>query len=197
MANQNGGKYGFTGLFPIKPGQTAELRGFLRTLDESSEYPRGSPLSEVPIIHMARFVVIDRLAYQGTPAKVDTLKSAYLLFLCDFDGFSVDVLIRAMVKYIPDHLETIWRHCRGFPGIKSGDGLSTYFEQCQVTTNVLLADQPDASVNDVLKGLMYRHELRKFVRYVQEAQPSPAELKAEFEKMWQGLQEVRLSAGKL
>ncbi|MEH2532489.1 hypothetical protein V1277_001130 [Bradyrhizobium sp. AZCC 1588] len=197
MANQNGGKYGFTGLFPITPGQTAELRTFLRKLDESVKYPRGSPLSEVSIVHMARFVMIDRLAYQGTPAKVDALKSAYLLFACDFDGFSIDVLIRAMVKYIPCELEAIWRHCRGFPGIESCDDLAAYFEQCQITTNLLLADQPDASVNDILKGLMYRRRLVKFIKHVQKAQPSPEELKARFEKMWRSLQAVRPSAGKL
>jgi hypothetical protein len=196
MANQNGRTYGFTGLFPIKVGQTAELRTFLRTLDHN-KYPRGSPLSEVPIVHMARFVVIDRLAYQGTPAKVDTLKSAYLLFACDFVGFSVDVLIRAMVKYIPCELEAIWRHCLKFPGTVSCDDLSAYFEQCQITTNLLLADQPDASVNDILKGLMYRRRLTEFVRHVQEAQPSSAELKNDFKKMWQSLQQVRPRAGEL
>ncbi|MCK1642155.1 hypothetical protein IVA95_32540 [Bradyrhizobium sp. 157] len=197
MANQNGKKYGFTGLFPIKVGQTAELRTFLRTLDDSLEYPRGSPLSEVPIVHMARFVVIDRLAYQGTPAKVDTLKSAYLLFACDFDGFSIDVLIRAMVKYIPCELEAIWRHCRGFPGIESCDDLAAYFEQCQITTNLLLADRPNATVNDILKGLMYRRRLAEFIKHVQDAQPNPADLKADFERMWQSLQEVRPHAGDL
>ncbi|MDE5455805.1 hypothetical protein GWE18_23795 [Bradyrhizobium sp. CSA112] len=197
MANQNGEKYGFTGLFPIKVGQTAELRTFLRTLDHSIKYPRGSPLSEVSIVHMARFVVIDRLAYQGTPAKVDTLKSAYLLFACDFDGFSIDALIRAMVKYIPFELEIIWQHCRGFPGIESCDDLAAYFEQCQITTNLLLADQPDASLNDILKGLLYRRRLAQFIRHVQDTQPSPAELQADFERMWQSLQEVRPRAGEL
>ena len=197
MANQNGGTYGFTGLFPIEAGQTAALRTFLRTLDDSLNYPRGSPLSEVPIVHMARFVVIDRLAYQGTPAKADTLKSTYLLFACDFDGFSIDVLIREMVKHIPSQLETIWRHCLGFPGIESRDDLAAYFEQCQVTTNLLLADQPDASVSDILKGLMYQRRLAEFIRHVQDAQPNPAALKDDFERMWQSLQEVRPRAGEL
>ena len=195
MANQNGEKYGFTGLFPIKDGQTAALRAFLRTLDE--KYQRGSPLADVSIVHMARFVVIDRLAYQGTPAKVDTLKSNYLLFVCDFDGFSIDVLIREMVEHIPDQLETIWQNCRGFPGIKSRDGLSRYFERCQVTTNLLLADQPDATVNDILLGLMYRRGLGEFIRHVQETQPTPAELKEDFAKLWQRLQQVRPHAGDL
>ena len=197
MANQNGGKYGFTGLFPIKDGQTAALRTYLRTLDDTVEYPRGSPLSEVPIVHMARFVVIDRLTYQGTPAKADTLKSTYLLFACDFDGFSIDVLIREMVKNIPSQLKTIWRHCVGFPDIERRDDLAAYFEQCQVTTNLLLADQPDAEVNDILLGLMYRRRLGEFIKHVQDVQPAPDALKDDFERMWQGLQELRPRAGEL
>ena len=194
MANQNGGKFGFTSLFPIKVGETAALRVFLRTLDE---HPRGSPLCEVSIIHMARFVVIDRLAYQGIPAKADALKSNYLLFACDFDGFSIDVLIREMVERIPSRLKDVWRHCLGFPGIESCDHLAAYFEQCQVTTNLLLADQPDASVNDILKGLMHRRQLGEFIRHVQDTQPDPATLKSDFERMWQSLQQVRPCAGEL
>src|SRR4249920_3562377 len=107
MANQNGAKYGFTGLFPIVRGQSADLRSFLRWLDDKKDYPRGSPLSDVSIVHMARFVIIDRLAYQGAPAKVDTLDSHYLLFVCDFDGGSVDALIQAMVQNIPQQLTAI------------------------------------------------------------------------------------------
>lgn len=197
MANQNGGKYGFTGLFPIKDGETAVLRAFLRTLDDEVEYPRGSPLSEVSMMHMARFVVIDRLAYQGTPAKVDTLKSNYLLFACDFDGFSIDVLIREMVERIPRQLKAIWQHCLGFPDIESCDQLAAYFEQCQVTTNFFLADQPEASVNDILIGLMYRRRLGEFIRHVQVKRPSPAALKNDFELMWRSLQEDRPRAGEL
>ena len=76
MANQNGKKYGLTALFPIKAGEhAARLRTELRSWDA---HPRGSPLSEVPVIHMARFVIIDRLAYQGVPAERDDLRSAYL-----------------------------------------------------------------------------------------------------------------------
>ena len=53
MANQNGAKYGFTGLFPIARGQSANLRVLLRSLDDKESYPRGSPLSDVSIVHMA------------------------------------------------------------------------------------------------------------------------------------------------
>jgi len=188
MANQNGAKYGFTGLFPIKmDGHSAKLRTLLRSLDDTQCYPRGSPLSKVPIVHMARFVIVDSLPYQGAPTKLDTLKSHYLLFACDFDGYSVDTLIHAMVDKMPE-VTAIWDHCVGFPGIESLDRLAAYFEQCQLTTNLLLVDQPEASVDDILKGLMYRRRLSEFIRQVQQQPPGPAALQRDFTLMWRSLQ---------
>ena len=198
MANQNGAKYGFTGLFPIKTGgHSANLRTLLRSLDDPRHYPRGSPLSNVPIVHMARFVIIDRLAYQGLPAKVDTLKSDYLLFVCDFDGYSVDTLIHAMVRNMGAHVTAIWDHCVHFPGIQSCDRLAAYFEQCQLTTNLLLADQPDASVDDILMGLTCRRRFGEFIRQVQRKPRNPAVLKRGFRRMWRSLQNEKPLAGDL
>ena len=198
MANQNGSKYGFTGLFPIKTGgNSANLRTLLRSLDDPRHYPRGSPLSHVPIVHMARFVIIDRLAYQGLPAKVDTLKSDYLLFVCDFDGYSVDTLIHEMVRNMPAQVTAIWGHCVRFPGIQSCDRLAAYFEQCQLKTNLLLADRPDASVDDILRGLMCRRRFGEFIRQVQHKPRDPAALKRDFMLMWQSLQKDRPLPGDL
>jgi hypothetical protein len=197
MANQNGAKYGFTGLFPIARGQSANLRVLLRSLDDKESYPRGSPLSDVSIVHMARFVIIDRLTYQGTPAKVDTLKSHYLLFVCDFDGRSIDALIRAMAQNIPHQITAIWGHCVRFPGIGSCDRLAAYFEQCQLETNLLLADQPDASVDEILVGLMCRRRLGDFIKQVQRKSPNPVLLKRGFMRMWRSLQKDMPRPGEL
>jgi hypothetical protein len=188
MANQNGTKYGFTGLFPITTGRSADLRALLRSLDDKQRYPRGSPLSDVSLVHMARFVIIDRLAYQGEPAKADALKSHYLLFVCDFDGRSVDALMHAMVQNIPHQVTAIWDHCVRFPGIRSCDRLAAYFEQCQLTTNLLLADQPEASVNDTLMGLTCRRRLGEFIKQIQRKPRNPAVLKRGFQRMWRSLQ---------
>jgi len=198
MANQNGAKYGFTGLFPIKAdGHSTNLRALLRSLDDKHSYPRGSPLSEVPIVHMARFVIIDGLPYQGTPAKLDTLKSHYLLFVCDFDGYSVDTLVQAMVHNMPRELTAIWDHCVRFPGTQSLDRLAAYFEQCQLKTDLLLADQPGASVDDILMGLVYRRRFAEFIRQVQHKPRAPAVLKRGFRRMWRSLQNDRPLAGDL
>ncbi|MGY3609087.1 MULTISPECIES: hypothetical protein [unclassified Bradyrhizobium] len=197
MANQNGEKYGFTGLFPIATNQSDDLRAFLRTLDDPRAYPRGSPLSHVPIIHMARMFIVDRLAYQGTPAKFDALKSDYLVFMCEFDGESVDALVQALAGNIPNEVATIWGRCLGFPGIHRRDLLSGYFERCQLKTTLFLADQPEASVSEILMALLCRRRLGEFVRLVQTNPRPPEVLQREFRQMWEGLQNERPSPGDL
>ena len=188
MANQNGKKYGFTGLFPIARNRSDDLRGYLRTLDDVTTYPRGSPLSDVPIIHMARLFIVDRLAYQGTPAKFDELKSDYLVFMCEFDGGSVDPLVQAMVSNVPNHVAGIWGSCIGFPGIQRCDQLSEYFERCQLTTSLFLADQPEASVSEILMALLCRQRLGEFIKQIQSNPRSPEVLQQDFAQMWQSLQ---------
>jgi hypothetical protein len=197
VANQNGEKYGFTGLFPIASNRSDDLRAFLRTLDDTHRYPRGSPFSHVPIIHMARLFIVDRLAYQGTPAKFDKLKSDYLVFMCEFDGESVDPLVQALVSNIPDEAVTIWGHCLGFPGIHRRDQLSEYFEQCQLETTLFLADQPEASVNEILMALLCRRRLSEFVKQIQSIPRPPDVLQRDFRQMWESLQNERPLPGDL
>lgn len=197
MANENGNKYGFTGLFPIMTNRSDDLRSFLRTLDDPRTYPRGSPFSNVPIIHMARLFIVDRLAYQGTPAKFDQLKSDYLVFMCEFDGGSVDPLVAALASNIPNEVATIWEHCLSFPGIQRRDQLCEYFERCQLKTTLLLADQPEASVNEILMALLCRRRLGEFVRLVQRKPRAPAVVQRGFRQMWRSLQNQRPLPGDL
>ncbi|MCA6113013.1 hypothetical protein [Bradyrhizobium cenepequi] len=173
------------------------MRAFLRTLDDTHKYPRGSPFSHVPIVHMARLFVVDRLAYQGTPAKFDKLKSDYLAFMCEFDGESVDPLVQAMVSNIPDEVGTIWGHCLSFPGTRRRDQLSAYFERCQLKTTLFLADQPEASVNEILTALLCRRRLGDFIKQIQANPPSPDVLRRDFREMWQSLQNQRPLPGDL
>jgi len=71
---------------------------------------------------LARFVIIDGLPYQGTPAKLDTLKSTLSAVRCDFDGYSVDTLVQAMVHNMPRELTAIWDHCVRFRAPKASIG---------------------------------------------------------------------------
>jgi hypothetical protein len=185
MANVNGNKFGLTCLFPILAGgeYTAELRRVLRAMDRNEVY--GSPLSKVNKVHMARFAIIDALAYQGLPAKHDSLISDYLLFMCDFDGSRVDTLVAAMVDEIGEKMDEIWTCCVAYPGRASKDRLTAYFEQCQLETNLFLADRPNDRVETILRALMYKRDFAKFVETYQ-ADPT-ADPQAAFQAMWAGL----------
>jgi hypothetical protein len=165
VANQNGNKYGFTALFPIKPGESALLRTHLRTLDRR---PCGSPLSCVSIVHMARLAIVDQMPYQGLPAKSDTLNSAYLLFLCEFDGTSADTLVQQLLQNIPGDVAAIWQHCRAFPGTQSVDRLADYFARCQLKTTLFLADRPIDSVEDILRALVYKQQFSELLIWFQQ-----------------------------
>jgi hypothetical protein len=190
MSNRSGGIYGFTGLFPLKAATSCSaLRSFLRSLDN---HPLGSPLSSLDLVHMARLVIIDRLAFQGEPAAQDHLMSAYLLFACDFDGAGVDDLTNAMAAKIPDMLNTVWRHCVGFPDIghlsDRRSELVRYFRRCQIPTNLFLADQPDHSVLHILQALALK---RMFADFVQQHQGSdPEVVRHEFHARWHAFQEA-------
>jgi hypothetical protein len=166
MANQKGNKYGLTALFPIKSGEhAARLRIYLRCLDS---HACGSPLSSVPIVHMARLAIIDQMPYQGLPAKSDILNSAYLLFLCEFDGTSSDSLVQQLVQNIPEEVAAIWQHCRAFPGTQSVDRLADYFQRCSIETTLFLADRPMESVGDILRALLYKQKFSELVVWFQQ-----------------------------
>jgi hypothetical protein len=184
MGNVNGKKYGLTSLFPILEGSHyADLRKYLRSMSSTNLF--GSPLSSVPMIHMARFAILDDLAFQGLPAKRDTLASRYMLFMCDFDGSTVEHLVRAMLENIPSVLDDVWTHCRAYPGRGSHDALIAFFEQCQLETNLFVADRPDDEVATILRALMCKREFVGFVEAYQRGQF--ADPRVAFQNMWLSL----------
>ena len=186
MASVNGKKFGLTCLFPIireDRTHSLQLRAHLRTMDSD---PYGSPLSRVPIIHMARFAIIGDLPYQGVPHNRDDLLSDYMLFVCDFDGTNVNTLVAAMIANIAEEVEAIWAHCAAYPGLGSKDGLTAYFERCQLQTNLFLADRPGDEVGHILRALVCKREFTTFVKEFQVR--SVDEQKARFEAMWEQLE---------
>jgi hypothetical protein len=97
----------------------------------------------------------------------------------------VDTLVAAMTDEIGTTMDAIWQHCVAYPGRSRKDGLTAYFEQCQLKTNLFLADRPDDRVETILRALIYKREFAKFVETYQ-ANP-PADPKAAFQAMWDGL----------
>jgi len=191
LPNRAGKKYGYTALFPIRDAASgALLRPHLNGL---SEHHCGSPFSEAETIHLLRFIIIDRLPFEGYPAKKESLRGPYLVVMCDFDGEDVAELARALVEHAPAAVYAVWRHCAAFPFAAYGDlarpdaadRLTEYLHRGQVKTALYLSDTPDATVPEILRSILAQAAFSAFVERSQTAAPS--RLKTEFFELWKGL----------
>jgi hypothetical protein len=192
MLNRFGKKYGYNGLFPIRDDRaTRLLRAHLQLLDK---HEFGSPFSGTDLVHLARFIIIDQLPYQGYPAKPERRGPGFLVFMCDFDGSDVSELAQALATACPEAVHGVWQHCDGFPfegaeAVANGgaEQLAAYLRSFQSATLLYLADQPDATVGQILRAM--RMQMR-FADFVAAHQGSSAKtLRADFAKLWAALEQ--------
>lgn len=104
-----------TVLTPILDGRESSLA---RCLDSLGDGP-SSPLSRVPGTHLARWVIIGDVVYEGAgQRRVDHLTQGRLLFSSNFDGGILPYLERLRAG-LGDVADAIWGHCVGYPGIRT------------------------------------------------------------------------------
>ncbi len=182
MANTADRAYGLTILSPIAPGLTADgvphdlaIRRELLALDTLAE----SPFAEMPTTHLARWVVIGSLPYEGIPAIVDSLATKYLLFTSNFDG-ALDEYLEMMRTRMPDAVTRIWSHCLAFPGVDNRGTFANYMKKCQVETSFFFGAYTKYTLDDVLRALDAQRRMAAFIADHQDRQSSPAELQRAF-----------------
>jgi hypothetical protein len=160
VANVTGQAYGLTVLSPIRTdlvgyvSRARILRGYLAGLPVGAE----SPFARVPMMHFARWVVLDTLPFEGYPSTDDMLASAYLLFVCEFDG-DLPEMLNMLASSIGDVVSDVYAHCVDFPGTHSLRAFQMYMTSCQIDTTFLYSSYPNDSVDDVLKALLLQREL--------------------------------------
>jgi hypothetical protein len=164
MANQSGQLYGLTILSPIILEPTKgvahdlALRKHLATLENDNR----SPFARVPGTHFARLVVMDDVVFVGSPSREEHLRSPYLVFTSDFDG-DLDAYLGSMARDVPNEVDTIWKHCAGYPGSEDAGKFSAYMKRCQVKTTFYFADVNDKTLGQTLKALQVKSELADFI----------------------------------
>src|SRR5580693_3387966 len=133
MANQNGQIYGLTILSPIIQGDSKDLTHATAIRWYLAHQPRDrrSPLAKVIGTHQARLVVMDDVVYVGAPACEEHLKSRYLVFETNFDG-DLDTYLTRMAREIPDFVDSVWKHCVGFPGAADPAVFAAYMKKCHI-----------------------------------------------------------------
>lgn len=164
MANQSGQIYGLTILAPILEGDTLDighataLRWYLASLPRDHT----SPFAQVSSTHFARLVVMDDVVFVGAPAIEEHLKSRYLVFETNFDG-DLDTYLTRMAREIPDVVDSVWKHCVGYPGVSDPAVFAAYMKKCQIETTFFFADVNNKTVQQNLKALQVQSALSHFI----------------------------------
>jgi hypothetical protein len=175
MANQSGSVYGLTILSPIAAKAKGEDSPALAIRKYLAHLPvdEGSPFAKVSSTHLARLVVMDDVVFVGSPAHEEHLLSQYLIFESNFDG-GLDQYLKRMADEIPEHVDAVWRHCVGYPGVKNPAAFTAYMKQCQLTTTFYFADVNNKTVQQTLEALATQKALADFIELVERLRSSPA-----------------------
>jgi hypothetical protein len=130
-----------TVITPIIPGKADVLKQVLKSIQTKPD----SPLKRINTIHYARWVIIDN----GTR----------LLFTSNFDG-KWQAYLSDFVEKAPEGLDAIWSNCVGYPGAKPIDKFMAYVNAHEVNADLFYAAYPDATVNEVQKGLRVQKQVQ-------------------------------------
>ena len=189
-ANRYDKHYAYTALFPVADTEAGrELRVHLNGLDT---HLYGSPFSGSKIIHLLRFIVIDRLPYEAYPNREEGLGSPYLVVMCDFDGDDVTDLARSLAADAAAAVCDVFGRCRAFPFTSPSQlagnvaKLADYLRKGQVETVLYLSDQPGATVEDILKSVPVQAAFADFVANYPNV--APKLLKQKFFELWDQLE---------
>src|SRR3979490_1443828 len=135
MPDQNGQVYGLTILSPILEDQTLDICHSMELRWDLANLPRAhrSPFAQISSTYLARLVVMDDVVYVGAPACEEHLKSRYLVFESNFDG-DLDTYLTRMAREIPEFVDSVWKHCVGYPGVAKPADFVAYIKKCQIET---------------------------------------------------------------
>lgn len=164
MANQSGTVYGLTLLCPIIEDDhldicpSMQLRWYLGHLPRDHK----SPFAQISSTYLARLVVLDDVVYVGTPACEEHLSSRYLIFETNFDG-DLETYLTRLAQETPEFVDSVWKHCVGYPGLTDIDAFIAYMKKCQVNTTFFFADVNNSTVQQTLKALQTQAALARFI----------------------------------
>jgi hypothetical protein len=180
MPNQSGNAYGLTTICPLE-GDGHHDRSIAATVRERLKnlpLHERSPFARVPDLYLCRLFVLDELTYQGAPAKLDRLRSKYLVFVCDIHG-PLEPFVDGLWENAKDALLSLFEFCVGFKTVRDRGTFASFLKKCQVTTTFYFNGSTDVSLAEQLKALYLKQEFAKFAAAHQGQ--SAAELQGAFE----------------
>jgi hypothetical protein len=172
--NVSGQAYALTVLTPIRDGHERPLVEHLDALGDGD----ASPLARVPGTHIARWVVIGDVKFQGAGQRHrDALSAPRLLFSSNHDG-DVDAYLDGLRTGMGEDADAIWGHCRDYPGHENAGAFRAYMRAYQLEAALFFAAYGEQTVADVHANVGRRRQLIDFALAAQ--QLDDAALKARF-----------------
>ncbi len=168
------GNYFLTVLAPIdylRGGSQEKLRRLEECLDklrpsqpfESPEVrAKNVPLAALPMVHMARFLIIDEIPVQMGNERSGALASKYLLFIAELDG-DRDTFLYSFFRDCWDVAVGVFEKCVGFPDNCTERQFARYIKQYEVRSTLPFAAYPGISQPRVQHVLSVRNELTNFI----------------------------------
>lgn len=156
--NVCGQAYSLTVLTPVIDGHETGLARYLDELPSGDQ----SPLAAVAGTHLARWVVLDDVIYEGTgQGEPEHLKHARLLFTSNFDG-DCDRYFERLRVGLGDSADAIWEHCIGYPGRDDPRAFAGYLSHHQIDSSLFFAAYGDRTVTQVKRSLALRTQVIEF-----------------------------------
>lgn len=171
--NVSGQAYGLTVLTPILPGRERELAAHLDGLGDGD----ASPLARVPRTHIARWVVIEDVIFQGAGQRKRDRLSPRLLFSSNFDG-DLDAYLEGLRTGMAGDADAIWGHCQGYPGHGDGPAFAAWMRAHQLEAALFFAAYGGMTVDEVHANVERRRRLLDLV--IEGQSLSPTDLKTRF-----------------
>ncbi len=135
-------------------------------------------MAKVPNTYFCRFFVLDDVVYEGKPARVEHLRSKYLVFTSNFQG-DLELYLEGMWAHAEKFVRDVWQFCVRFrEDVNDAASFVRYIKECQVETTFYFNGSTDDALAEQLKALYLKQELSKFA--YQHAGLPAAELQAAF-----------------
>jgi hypothetical protein len=163
-----GQAYALTVFTAIRPGREYVLRRYLKRLKEAGE----RPFEQSATTHLARLVVVDWLADEGSPHGAPILPYQYLLFATMLDG-DPDHHLLDLCHRMPRTVDAIWGNCLGAlqPPSASPAAFAKWMRANQFDTSAFFAPYSTATVAEVRAALDVADRARHLALKIQYGTP--------------------------
>lgn len=135
------------------------LEGVRQVLHDHGQ--SNSPFSSCPMVHFARFQILDDLTPPMGDISLKSLKTKYLLFVADIDG-QVDDFLDCLYRENADFVQAVWGRCLGYPDYRGAVFFRRYFRACSFEGALAYASFP-ASVAETLAALSRKNALADWI----------------------------------